>query len=252
MERIPSQRWEEATRATKGSRQLHSVGFAVKTCLLQKIPESPVAVSERLMTWWIPLTNNHYCTFISAYVPTLIADPNCKEEFYAFLHSAISNTLPTDKLILIGDFNARVVIRPQQRKIPPCRRLNCVALKSQHLVNQLGEKVADQLSIIPETPAALDISSTWSTPCTVQQAAVKSIGYTRKRHQDWFDNSTPGIYNLLQAKYKALPAHLSNPQSTVLKAHLNSLRRETQCTLRAMENDWGTNKASDGEFPQVE
>lgn len=123
--------------------------------------------------------------------------------------------------------------------------LNCSALKSQHLVNQLREKGADQLSRIPETPAELDISSTWSTLHTaLHPVGVESIGYTRKRHQDWFNNSAPGIYNLLQAKHKALAAHLSNPQSTVLKVHLNSLRSETQHTLRAMENDWWTNKAS--------
>ena len=42
------------------------------------------------------------------YSPTLIADPQCKDEFYASLHSTISKTPPTDKLILLGDFNARV------------------------------------------------------------------------------------------------------------------------------------------------
>ena len=76
------------------------------TSLLQKIPESPVGINERLMTWSIPLTNNRYCTLISAYAPTLPADLQHKEEFYASLHSAISKTPPTDKLILLGDFNA--------------------------------------------------------------------------------------------------------------------------------------------------
>lgn len=60
------------------------------------------------MTWRIPLTNNRYCTLISAYAPTLIADPKCKKEFYTSLHSAISKTPSTDKLILLGDFNGRV------------------------------------------------------------------------------------------------------------------------------------------------
>ena len=53
-------------------------------------------------------TNNRHATLISAYAPTLDADPECKELFYASLHSAINITPSTDKLILLGDFNARV------------------------------------------------------------------------------------------------------------------------------------------------
>lgn len=115
----------------------------------------------------------------------------------------------TDHRLIRAKFD--LVIHPQQRKTPTCRRLNCDSLKSQHSVNQLRGKIADELSRIPEAPAELDISFTWSTLRTaLHQAAVESIGYTRKR-QHWFDNSAPGIYNLLQAKHKALAAYLSNP-----------------------------------------
>ncbi|KAF0032162.1 hypothetical protein F2P81_014452 [Scophthalmus maximus] len=92
----------------EGSLRLHGVGFAVRSSLLQRIPESPVGISERLMTWRIPLTNNRHATLISAYAPTLDADPECKEHFYASLHNAINKTPSYDKLILLGDFNARV------------------------------------------------------------------------------------------------------------------------------------------------
>lgn len=60
------------------------------------------------MTWWIPLTNNRYATLINGYEPTLDADPECKELFYASLQSAINKTPSTDKLILLWDFNTRV------------------------------------------------------------------------------------------------------------------------------------------------
>lgn len=60
----------------------------IKSSLLHKIPESPVA--------------------ISTYTPTLDADLESKETFYASLNSGTDKTSPTDKLILLEDFNARV------------------------------------------------------------------------------------------------------------------------------------------------
>ena len=92
----------------EGTRRNHGVGFAVKSQLLQCIPESPIGINERLMTWRIPLTKGRFATLISAYAPTLDAEHNIKEDFYRALDSAIQKTQTTDKLILLGDFNARV------------------------------------------------------------------------------------------------------------------------------------------------
>ncbi|XP_041934160.1 uncharacterized protein LOC121696990 [Alosa sapidissima] len=92
----------------EGMRRIHGVGFAVKTKLLQQIPESPVGISERLMTWRIPLTKKRFATLISAYAPTLDADNNTKEDFYHRLDEVIQKVPAADKLLLMGDFNARV------------------------------------------------------------------------------------------------------------------------------------------------
>ena len=84
------------------SRRIHGVGFATK--LLQTLPESPVAISERLITLRIPLEKHRYATFISTYAPTLPSDDETKDHYYAMLRS----TLMQDKLIVLGDFNARI------------------------------------------------------------------------------------------------------------------------------------------------
>jgi len=52
-------------------RRIHGVGLAIRTKLLQTLPEFPVAISERLMTLRIPLAKHRYATFISTYAPTL-------------------------------------------------------------------------------------------------------------------------------------------------------------------------------------
>lgn len=92
----------------EGIRRNHGVGFAVKSKLLQRIPETPIGINERLMTWRIPLAKERFATLISAYAPTLDAEYNIKEGFYRALDAILQKTPATDRIILMGDFNARV------------------------------------------------------------------------------------------------------------------------------------------------
>ena len=70
--------------------------------------ETPVGISERLMTWRIPLAKGRYATFVSAYAPTLDSDSDVKEAFYDTLNTALERIPRQDKILLLGDFNARV------------------------------------------------------------------------------------------------------------------------------------------------
>ena len=61
-----------------------------------------------LMTQRLPLSRKRHATIVSAYVPTMTNPDEVKDKFYDDLDSVISATPQTDKLILLGDFNARV------------------------------------------------------------------------------------------------------------------------------------------------
>lgn len=91
-----------------GGRYLYVVGFAIKNTILPSLAETPVGISERLMTLHIPLTKKHYATFLSAYTPTLPSDNEAKECFYQALDEALCQIPKSDKILLLGDFNARV------------------------------------------------------------------------------------------------------------------------------------------------
>nr|KAG5693154.1 hypothetical protein BaRGS_035352 [Batillaria attramentaria] len=56
----------------------------------------------------IPLSKSRHLTLISAYAPTLTSPDDSKEQFYTQLDQAIRSTLQSDKLVILGDFNARV------------------------------------------------------------------------------------------------------------------------------------------------
>ena len=84
------------------------VGFAIKTELVGKLSGLPKGINDRLMTLRLPLSGNKHATIVSAYAPTMTNPDEVKDKFYYDLDNVISATPRTDKLILLGDFNARV------------------------------------------------------------------------------------------------------------------------------------------------
>jgi hypothetical protein len=85
------------------------VGFAVRSALARAHNCIPVGVHDRLMTLRMKLTaEDRYVTFVSAYAPTMTYDDATKERFYEDLDRVILSVPAYDKLLLLGDFNARV------------------------------------------------------------------------------------------------------------------------------------------------
>ena len=92
----------------EGRARIHGVGFALKNDLVKSLTELPIGHSERLMSLRLPLARSKHMTIISAYAPTLVADDDVKDEFYCALTQLLQSVKPEDKLVLMGDFNARV------------------------------------------------------------------------------------------------------------------------------------------------
>jgi hypothetical protein len=84
----------------------HGVGFAVRNDLLKAI-EKPQGVSERIMVLRVN-TNSGYITAISAYAPTLTSSDEAKDQFYDQLQETVRGVKSSDRLYILGDFNARV------------------------------------------------------------------------------------------------------------------------------------------------
>ena len=56
----------------------------------------------------LPLPKKKFATLISAYAPTMSNPDEVKDKFYEDLKEAIAAVPKADKLIILGDFNARV------------------------------------------------------------------------------------------------------------------------------------------------
>ena len=93
---------------SKEDRRESGVGFAVKSHLVSKLASLPKGVNDRLMTLQLPLGESKLATLVSAYAPTMTNPEEVKDKFYEELESLITAVPSKDKLIILGDFNARV------------------------------------------------------------------------------------------------------------------------------------------------
>ena len=91
-----------------GDKHYHGVGFAIRTRLVKHLDgKFPVGINERLMTMSFPLDGSTL-SIISAYAPTLAQSDEVKDIFYSDLSDAIDKIPASHKLLIMGDFNARV------------------------------------------------------------------------------------------------------------------------------------------------
>ena len=91
----------------EGERRDGGVGFAIRSTLVNKI-EGPSSINDRIMKLRIPLTCGRHLSVLSVYAPTMQATEQSIMSFYETLRSTISSLPKEEKLIVFGDFNARV------------------------------------------------------------------------------------------------------------------------------------------------
>ena len=73
-----------------------------------RLENLPTGHSDHMMSIRLPLKNKRYATLFSVYTPTLQAEPVEKDKFYLELHSCLQSPPADNKVIILGNFNARV------------------------------------------------------------------------------------------------------------------------------------------------
>ncbi|XP_076043776.1 uncharacterized protein LOC143026877 [Oratosquilla oratoria] len=214
----------------EGDPRFHGVAFAVKTKLLNNIPHSPTGHNERLISWRIPITNRRYVTLVNVYTPTLVSDDEIKDPFYAQLNDIIQAIPREDKIILLGDFNARVG-------------------SSHHLwEGVLGRHGVAHLTLPAPTKDPISteyLTEKWDSISEVLLNTAKDVlGFSKRRHRDWFDEQSGGIHQLIDEKNRAHQAVIVNPNPTT-RGKLADLRSKVQHETRKMQNEWWTNLATE-------
>ncbi|CAH8616633.1 unnamed protein product [Dicrocoelium dendriticum] len=86
----------------------HGVGFAISDRLHGQLVGEPTCISARLMTVRLRLGRGKFATFISTYGPAMCYPDDTRDQFYTQLSSVIQSVPRSDRLFLLGEFNARI------------------------------------------------------------------------------------------------------------------------------------------------
>ena len=82
--------------------------FAIKSHLVRELAKLPEDINDRLMILQLSIENKKYTTLISAYVPTIKNLHAIKDKFCEELDPLIAAVPQSEKLLVLGDFNATV------------------------------------------------------------------------------------------------------------------------------------------------
>nr|VZI01579.1 unnamed protein product [Spirometra erinaceieuropaei] len=85
------------------------VAFAIRNDIVGRLPCLPQGINDHLMSLRLSLWGEgKFATIISAYAPTMTNPDAVRDKFYEDLHALLATVSKADKLIVLGDFNARV------------------------------------------------------------------------------------------------------------------------------------------------
>nr|VZI16228.1 unnamed protein product [Spirometra erinaceieuropaei] len=225
--------WSGRPRA---ERRDAGVAFAIRNDIVGRLPCLPQGINDRLMSLRLPLRRGgKFATIISAYAPPMTSPDVVKDKFYEDLHALLATVSKADKLIVLGDFNARVgtdhtawrgVLGPHGLRGSNDNGLLLIRACAEHRLiltntffslpdSQLAQRL-DNLPIVAaaddaaddDAAAAAENASVENRWCqlrdTVQATALAVLGRAPRQHQDWFDDKDAAISNLLEPPTQSL------------------------------------------------
>nr|VZH92756.1 unnamed protein product [Spirometra erinaceieuropaei] len=252
------------------------VAFAIRNEIVRRLPSLPQGINDRLMRLRLPLRGGgKFATIISAYAPTMTKPDADREKFYEDLHALLATVPKADKLIVLGDFNARVrtdhaawrgVLGPHglrgsndngllllrtcaEHRLILTNTFFCLPEREKATWRHPRNELAQRLDNLPiAAAAAAENASVENRWCqlrdTVQSTALAVLGRAPRQHQDWFDDNDAAIRNLLAAKNRLHKAYVDHPTDDNKVAFYRS-RRHVQQRLREMQDAWTACKAEE-------
>nr|VZI50238.1 unnamed protein product [Spirometra erinaceieuropaei] len=258
----------------RAERRDAGVAFAIRNDIVGRLPCLPQGINDRLMSLRLPLWGGKFATIISDYAPTMTNPDAVRDKFNEDLHALLATVSKADKLIVLGDFNARVgtdhtawrgVLGPHglrgsndngllllrtctEHRLILTNTFFCLPEREKATCNELAQRLDNLPIAAADDAAAAENASVENRWCqlrdTVQSTALAVLGRAPRQHQDWFDDKDAAIRNLLAEKNSLHKAYVDNPTEDNKAAFYRS-RRQLQQRLREMQDAWTARKAEE-------
>nr|VZI48821.1 unnamed protein product [Spirometra erinaceieuropaei] len=193
-----------------------------------------------------------------------------RDKFYEDLHAFLATVSKAHKLIVLGDFNARVgtdhtawrgVLGPHGLRgsndnglllLRTCAEHHIILTNTFFCLPERDNELAQQLDNLPiaaaDDTATAENASVENRWCQlrdmVQSTALAVLGCAPRQHQDWFNDNDAAIRNLLVEKNSLHKAYVDHPTDATKAAFYRS-RRQLQQRLREMQDAWTARKAEE-------
>ncbi|BHF69152.1 hypothetical protein SprV_0301219400 [Sparganum proliferum] len=92
----------------KAERRDAGVAFVIRKDIVGRLPCLPQGINDRLINPRLPLRGGEFATIVNVYVPSMTGPDAAKDKFYEDIHVLQTSVSKANKLIVLGDFNARV------------------------------------------------------------------------------------------------------------------------------------------------
>ncbi|KAL8568569.1 hypothetical protein ACOMHN_058505 [Nucella lapillus] len=177
-----------------------------------------------------------------------------KDRSYEELESLMASVPQFEKLIILGDFNARVGTNHQAwdriiGKHGVCK-CNSNGLLLLILCASHDLAITNTMFRLPTRK-----KTTWMHPRSRHWHVIDYViirakdrqdvritkavcGPATRHHQDWFDENDSKIHALLEDKRCLLRTHQNDPSSVAKKAAFTNMRNTVQAKLRSMQDSW--------------
>nr|VZI28074.1 unnamed protein product [Spirometra erinaceieuropaei] len=263
--------WSGRPRA---ERRDAGVAFAIRNDIVRRLPCLPQGINDRLMSLHLPLGGGGvFATSISAYTPTMTNPDAVRDKFYEDLHALLATVPKADKLIVLGEFKARVgadhtawrgVLGPHglrgsndngllllrtfaEHRLILTNTFFCLPEREKATWRDPRNELAQRLDNLPIADAAAaenaSVENRWrQLRDTVQSTALAVLGRAPRQHQDWFDDNDAAISKLLAEKNRLDKAYVDHPTEDN-KAAFFSSRRHLQQRQREMQDAGTARKA---------
>ncbi|KAF7248362.1 Craniofacial development protein 2 [Varanus komodoensis] len=150
----------------------------------------------------------------------------------------------TDHRLIISKLSLHIKPKrhPQGSKAV-MKKINVSKLRNPNTAASLAEDLDNQLS---ELQLEENAEKDWERfRDIVHFCALKVLGPSHRKQQDWFDENDEEIKALLAKKHCLHRAHQNDPLSTAKKNAFNNTRRTVQSKLRKMQDSWLSARADE-------
>ena len=140
----------------------------------------------------------------------------------------------------------RLSLAPRRKtKNTGTRRLATNKLRDPTIAESLATNITAALLTKPEK-TSLTTTEDWdSLKNILLEATENTVGHSKRKHQDWFDDNNEPICSLIEEKRKAHTLLLACPTSAERRDNFTRLRNLAQSSIREMKDGWWRRKATE-------